>query len=84
VRLLLESTLRLDGQLGGHFCENSVRRGTGSSWVRDSSRRKGGCRSVRLSTSILDDCKFSDGGQFKCGRCATAALVPDLDSVRIG
>jgi hypothetical protein len=27
VRLLLESTLRLDGQLGGHFCENSVRRG---------------------------------------------------------
>lgn len=25
VRLLLERTFRLDGQLGGHGCENSVR-----------------------------------------------------------
>lgn len=27
VRLLLERTFRLDGQLGRHCCENSVRRG---------------------------------------------------------
>jgi hypothetical protein len=28
VRLLLERTFRLDGQLGRHCCENSVRRGS--------------------------------------------------------
>jgi hypothetical protein len=28
VRLLLERTFRLDGQLGSHFCENSGRRGS--------------------------------------------------------
>jgi hypothetical protein len=36
VRLLLERTLRLDGQLGRHVCENfrSTLRETMSSWLR--------------------------------------------------
>lgn len=43
VRLLLERTFRLDGQLGRHCCENSVRRG-------EQSRKfvaKRGCRGLR-------------------------------------
>lgn len=51
VRLLLERTFRLDGQLGGHFCDMF-------SPTRKRSRaglsRRGGCRGVRWSTSMME------------------------------
>lgn len=43
VRLLLERTFRLDGQLGRHCCDNSVRRGKRS---RANRREEGGCRAA--------------------------------------
>lgn len=47
VRLLLERTFRLDGQLGRHFCENSVRQGSEVELGWENSSRRG--RSGRLS-----------------------------------
>ena len=45
VRLLLERTFRLDGQLGRHCCDNSVRRGKRS---RANRREEGGCRAAMV------------------------------------
>ena len=41
VRLLLERTFRLDGQLGGHGCEISVRQGSDVELDKNSPRRGG-------------------------------------------
>jgi hypothetical protein len=52
VRLLLERTFRLDGQLGSHFCENSGRRGSEVE-LDIKFVAKGGVGSGRWSTSML-------------------------------
>jgi hypothetical protein len=72
VRLLLERTLRLDGQLGGHFCENTVRQGNK---VELSGRFVAkGCRIVRCRRRLLRKTKFRIA-DIQCGSCAVAALV---------
>lgn len=64
VRLLLESALRLDGQLGGHFC-GVVRRGSG---VED----RAGCRLSKMR-------KIRRRGIFVVRRLVGWATNPDWD-----
>lgn len=82
VRLLLERTLRLDGQLGRHFCDNSVRRGNkvelGGRVVAE-----GVVGLIRLSTSILRKTNLAMV-DIQCESCAVAALALLRKPLRIG
>lgn len=73
VRLLLERTFRLDGQLGRHCCENSVRRG--SEVELGGIIRRGGWVSGPAVVDVdVGEDLFDDGGYSAC-ECAMGALV---------
>ena len=74
VRLLLERTFRLDGQLGRHCCENSVRRGSEVE-LGDKFVAKGGCRGPAVVDVDVGEDLFEDGGYSSC-ECAMGALAP--------